>query len=56
MLPYNIYERISPKHEPTDCYFYLARQLAECMMRSDALNLENYPVRMERTAMKNILT
>ena len=26
-----------PKHEPTDSYFYLARQLAKCMMISDTL-------------------
>ena len=25
-----------------DCYFYLARQLAECMMRSDILNWHDY--------------
>ena len=31
-----------PKHEPTDSYFNLARQLAKCMMRSDALNWHNY--------------
>ena len=24
-----------PKHEPTDSYFHLVRQLAKCMMRSD---------------------
>ena len=27
------YEKKRPKHEPTDCYFYLARQLAKCIMR-----------------------
>ena len=28
-LPYKGYVRKSPKHEPTDSYFYLARQLAK---------------------------
>ena len=32
------YEKKRPKHEPTDSYFCLARQLAKCMMRSDNLN------------------
>ena len=32
------YDKRKPKHEPTDCYFYLARQLAKCMMRYDTLN------------------
>ena len=31
-----------PKHEPTDSYFYLARQLAKCMMISDKLNWHNH--------------
>ena len=44
-LPYKSYERRRPKHEPTDSYFYLSRQLAMCMMRADALNLHIYPVR-----------
>ena len=35
-------ENKSPKHEPTDSYFYLARHLAKCMMRSDTLNWHNY--------------
>ena len=34
-----------PKHEPNDSYFYLERQLAKCVMRSDDLNFENHPVR-----------
>ena len=37
-LLYKIYERRRPIHEPTDSYFYPARQLAKFMMRSDALN------------------
>ena len=55
-LLYKIYERKRPKHEPTDSYFYLARQLVKCIMRADALNSHSYPVRTEVTATKNILT
>ena len=32
------YEKKRPKHEPTDSYFHLVRQLAKCMMISDNLN------------------
>ena len=35
-------EKKRPKHEPTDSYFHLARQLAKCMMRSDTLNWHDY--------------
>ena len=35
-------EKTRPKHEPTDSYFYLARQLAKCMMKSDNLNWHDY--------------
>ena len=38
-LPYEIYEKNRPKHEPTYRYFYLARQLAKFTMRAGALNL-----------------
>ena len=38
-LPYENYERNRPKHEPTESYFYLKRQLAKCMTRADSLNL-----------------
>ena len=31
------YKKKRPKHEPTESYFYLARQLAKCMIRSDKL-------------------
>ena len=41
-LPYQTYEREMQKHEPTDSYFYLAIQLAKCMMRADALNWHDY--------------
>ena len=37
------YEKKGPKHEPTNSYFYLARHLEKCMMRSDALNSHVYP-------------
>ena len=53
-LPYKIYERRRPKHDPTDSYFYFARQLEKFMMRADALNLENHPVIMEITGAKHI--
>ena len=53
-LHYKRYERRRPKYEPTDSYFYLARQLAKCMMRADSLNLHVYPVIMEMDDMKHI--
>ena len=37
-LPHGSYEKKRPKHEPTDSYLYLSRQIAKCMMRADALN------------------
>ena len=51
-LPNESYERKRPKHEPTDTYLYLSRQLEKCMMRADSLNSNDYPVRTEITAMK----
>ena len=53
-LPYKGYERKRPKHEPTDIYFYLARQIAKFMMRADFLNLHIDPVRMEMTGIQQI--
>ena len=44
------YAKKRPKHEPTDSYFYLARQLAKCMMRSDTLNWHDYGGHTEMTA------
>ena len=44
------YEKKFPKHEPTDSYCYLARQLVKCMMRSDDLNWHDYGSYMEMTA------
>ena len=32
------YDKKRPKHEPTDRYFHLSRQLAKCTMISDNLN------------------
>ena len=49
-LPYEIYDNKRPKNEPTDSYFYLARNLEKCMMRADTLNSQGYPVRTEMTA------
>ena len=42
-----LYDNKRPKNEPTDSYFYLARQLAKCMMRSDNLNWHNHGGYME---------
>ena len=55
-LPYESDEKKRPKNEPTDSYFYLWWQLAKCMVRSYAFNLHSYPVRIEITTTKQILT
>ena len=55
-LFYKSYEKKRAKHEPTDSYFYLARHLANCTMRADALNSKVYPVIMEMNAKKHIPT
>ena len=44
------YEKKTPKHEPTDSYFYPSRQLAKCMMISDTLNWYDYGGYTEMTA------
>ena len=44
-LPYESNEKKRPKHDPTDSYFYLERQLSKDMMRADVLNSHIYPVR-----------
>ena len=44
------YEKKGPKHEPTDSYYHLARQLAKCMMRSDNLNWYDHGGYTEMTA------
>ena len=43
------YEKKRPKHEPTDSYLHLARQLAKCMMRSDKLNWHDHGSYTENT-------
>ena len=51
-LPFKSYDRMRPKHEPTDSYFYLAIHLENCMVRADALNSHVYPLRTGITATK----
>ena len=36
------YEKKRPKHQPTDSYFHLSRELSKCMMISDNLNWYNH--------------
>ena len=55
-LPYESYERKRPKHEPTESHCYPAIQLVKCMMRYDALNSDNYPVRTKVNATQQITT
>ena len=43
-------EKKRPKHEPTDSYFYPARQLAKCMMRYNTRDWHNYGGYTEMTA------
>ena len=44
------YDNKRPRHEPTESYSHLARQLAKCMMRSDNLNWYNHGGYTKRTA------
>ena len=44
------YEKKRPNHEPTDSYFHIESQLANCMMRSDNLNWCNHGGYTEMTA------
>ena len=53
-LPYKGYVRKRTKHEPTDSYLYLSRELSKFMMRDDALNFHVDPVRMEMTGTQQI--
>ena len=53
-LPYKGYVTKSPKHEPNNSYLYLARQIYNFMMRSDALKLHVDPIRTEMTGMQQI--
>ena len=48
------YEKKRPKHEPTDSYFHLARQLAKFMMRSNNRNCHDYGGYTEMTVMMNM--
>ena len=43
-------EKKRPKHELTESYFHLARQLVKCMMRSDKLNWYGHGGYKEMTA------
>ena len=53
-LPYKVFVRKRPKHEPTDRYFYPERQLSNCMMRADAFNSRADPVKTEITGTQKI--
>ena len=44
------YENKRPKHEPTDSYFHLARQLTKCIKRSNNLNWHDHGGYTETTA------
>ena len=44
------YEKKRPKHERTESYFHLAREIAKCMMRSDKLNWYGHGGYKEMTA------
>ena len=54
MFPYKGYVWKRPKHEPTDSYFYLSKQLAKYMMITDTFNLHVGPVRTEITGTQQI--
>ena len=43
-------EKNRTKHEPTDSYFYLARQISKFMMRYNTLNWHHYSGYTEMTA------
>ena len=44
------YEKKRPKHEPTDSYFHLARQLVKCMMKYYNLNWHDHGGYTEMTS------
>ena len=48
-LLYKGYVKKRPKHEPTEGYLYLSRQLFKCMMIIDDLNYYVNPLRTEMT-------
>ena len=44
------YEKKRPKHEPTDSYFHIARQIVKCMMRSNNIIWKDHGGYTENTA------
>ena len=54
-LPYRGYAWKRPKHEPTNSYFYLVRQIAKFMMRADTLNSHVEPLKTEMTGTQQIM-
>ena len=44
------YEKKRPKHEFTESYFHLAREIGKCVLRSDKLNWYDHGGYMEMTA------
>ena len=44
------YEKKSHKHEPTDSYFHIARQIVKCMMRSNNIIWKDHGGYTENTA------
>ena len=53
-MPYKSYARKRPKHDPTDSFFYLSRQMAQFMMIFEAFNSQVGPVRTEMTVTQQI--
>ena len=53
-FPYKGYVQKRPKHEPTESYFYLERQLSKYTTRYYAFNSHVDPVRTELTVIKHI--
>ena len=47
------YEKKRPKHEPTENYFHLAREIVKCMTRFDKLNWYNHSGYREMTALSS---
>ena len=54
-FPYKGYVLKSPKHEPTEIYSYLSRQIDKRMVRSGAFNLHIEHVRTGIKGMQEIL-
>ena len=53
-LPHKGYVWKSTKHEPTGSYFYLARQIAKCIIISYAFNSHVKPARTEMIGTQQI--